>query len=296
MGNFEGIKQVMLKYQIIIFCLLAYLVSWGGKFFISAQDAGWIGQNFPKGLFQLISQFGPTLAGVIMIASTSGRKGILIMLKNLSYFNIRYKWYLFALFFELILFLVIVLASNYAGLVNLDTGPDIWFNSLKNFFFNTFYLALLTGLGEEIGWRGFLLPRLQSRLHVIVCAIVAALIASFWHLRTADLTLLLQGNLQAFKDSFFPDMGLRILISVPALFVVVYLFNKTKGSLLIMILLHGAQNASYEWVKEVTGVNDPSFLLPWFALSLWIICAFFIVALIRMQKKREIVAELSPMY
>jgi membrane protease YdiL (CAAX protease family) len=286
----------VLKLQIILFCLLAYLISWGSKFFISAHDAGWIGDEIPIGVFQLLSQFGPSLAGVIMIAAIERRKGIIIMLKNLSCFKIRYKWYLFALFFELILFLIIVLASSSYGVLTLNASVHFWFNSLKNFLLNTFYLTLLTGLGEEIGWRGFLLPRLQSRLPVLICSIIAALIASFWHLRTADLTLLLQGNLEAFRTSFFPDMGLRILISAPVLFVIVYLFNKTKGSLVIMILLHGASNASYEWVKEITGMNDPSFTLPWFALSLWLISVFFIIALIRMEKKKEIITNLSSIY
>ena len=215
------------------------------------------------------------------------------MLQNLSFFNIRYKWYLFAIFFELILFLIIVLAARSYGIVTLNAGAFSWFNGIKNFLLNTFYLSLLTGLGEEIGWRGFLLPRLQSRVPILFCAIIMALIASFWHLRTTDLTLLLQGDLQGFRASFFPDMGLRILISVPVLFVIIYLFNKTKGSLVIMILFHGASNASYEWVKDITGINDPSFTLPWFALSLWSISVFFIIALVRMEKKKEILTGLS---
>jgi membrane protease YdiL (CAAX protease family) len=281
------------KFQIIIFCILAYLISWAGKFFISVHDAGWISHEVPIGLLQLISQFGPTLAGVIMIAATGGWKGLHLLLRNLSHFNIRFKWYLFALFFELIVFLIIVLASSSVGQMTLNGHAGSWLNSLKNFILNTFYLSLLTGLGEEIGWRGFLLPRLQSRLPVIICAIIAALIASFWHLRTADLTLLLQGESQAFIRSFFPDMGLRILISIPALFMVVYLFNKTKGSLVIMILLHGASNASYEWVKEVTAINDPSFILPWFAFSLWLTSIFFILALIQMEKKKEIITDVT---
>jgi membrane protease YdiL (CAAX protease family) len=283
----------MLKYQIILFCFLAYLISWGNKFFISAHDAGWISRDIPIGVFQLLSAFGPTLAGIIMIIAAGGKKGILEMVKNLTHFNVRYKWYIFALFFELIMFMVIVFVNDSIGNVTLMTNSDTWLNTLKNFFLNAFYLTLLTGLGEEIGWRGFLLPRLQSRLPVITSAIIMALVASFWHLRTADLTLLLQGNLPAFGNSFFPDMGMRILISIPALFVVVYLFNKTKGSLVIMILFHGASNASYEWVKEITGINDPSFTLPWFAFFLWLTSVFFIPALIRLEKKKEIITDLS---
>jgi hypothetical protein len=75
--------------------------------------------------------------------------------------------------------------------------------------------------------------------------------------------------------------------------VTVYLFNKTNGSLVIMILFHGASNASYEWVKGITGIVDPLFTLPWFALMLWLCSVFFIPALIRQGKRNAIVTELS---
>jgi hypothetical protein len=195
--------------------------------------------------------------------------------------------------FELILFFIIVLISRSAGLLTIVPGTTTWLISFKNFLLNTVYLTLLTGLGEEIGWRGFLLPRLQLRFPVIIGSIVLALINSFWHLRTADLAMLLSGDLPGFWISFLPDMGLRILISVPVIFIIVYLFNKTKGSLVIMILYHGASNASYEWIKEITGVGDPSLVLPFFAGILWLTSVFFIPALLRQAKNNELVTDLA---
>ena len=168
-----------------------------------------------------------------------------------------------------------------------------WMISLKNFLVNTAYLTLLTGLGEEIGWRGFLLPRLQLRFTIIICSIILAIINSLWHLRTTDIMILLTGDLPGFWNSFLPEMGLRILISVPVIFVIVYLFNKTKGSLVIMILYHGASNASYEWIKEITNIKDPSFILPIFAGLLWLTSIFFIPALLRLEKNKELVTDLG---
>jgi membrane protease YdiL (CAAX protease family) len=201
---------------------------------------------------------------------------------------------LFALFFELLIFLIIVLLYNSlsVGATNKDT--IIWIRSFGGFIINTVYLTLLTGLGEEIGWRGFLLPRLQSCYPVIISSLILALINSLWHLRTNDLTLILEGNFSGFWNSFLPDMGLRILITIPVVFVIVYLFNATNGSLIIMILYHGSSNASYEWVKEITGVNDPSFILPWFACLLWLTSIFFIPALIRQEKEKKIITTLTP--
>ncbi len=281
-----------LNYQIILFCILAYLISWGSKFLMSAQDTGYINSELPKGLLQLTAQFGPTIAGLIVIFLSNGARGISAIIKNLSFFKIRYKWYLFAIFFELIIFLIIVIVSESFGLVTIRPGLKTWLIPLGNFILNLISLSILTGLGEEIGWRGFLLPRLQSRLPVLISALILAFIVSFWHLRIIDITHLLNGNLHEFQASYFPDMGMRVLISIPAVFVILYLFNKTKGSLIIMILFHGASNASYEWVKETTGINDPSFILPYFALCLWLVSLFFIPALIRLGKKNEVVTTL----
>jgi hypothetical protein len=61
-----------------------------------------------------------------------------------------------------------------------------------------------------------------------------------------------------------------------------------------MILYHGSANASYEWVKEITGVNDPSFILPLFAALLWLTSIFFIPALIRQGKEKKITTSLTP--
>jgi hypothetical protein len=253
---------------------------------------GWISSEFPKGLFQLTAQFGPTLAGVIMIVATGGKNGIAALVKNLANFRINYRWYLFAIFFEPVLFLAIIFVSDSMGLLTFLPGAKTWVIACWNFILNLITLSLLTGLGEEIGWRGFLLPRLQSRLHVLVSALILALIVSLWHLRIMDIAFLLNGNLQGFIASFLPDMGLRILISIPAIFPIVYLFNKSKGSLFLVILFHGASNASYEWVKEITGNPDPSLILPWFAFCLWLTSLFFIPALIRQAKNSEIVTKL----
>jgi len=188
--------------------------------------------------------------------------------------------------------MIIILLIAHLGNTTINKDALEWLHSIKEFSLNVIYLTLLTGLGEEIGWRGFLLPRLQSRFPIILSALILSLINSLWHLRTVDMTLILNGNFVELMNSFLPDMGLRILISIPVIFVIVYIFNKTKGSLIIMILFHGSSNASYEWVKDITGVNDPSFILPLFAALLWITSIFFIPALLKQGREKEIVVSL----
>jgi hypothetical protein len=88
-------------------------------------------------------------------------------------------------------------------------------------------------------------------------------------------------------------MGMRILITIPVIFIIVYLFNKTRGSLIIMIIFHGSSNASYEWVKMILDMKDPSFILPLFAGALWITSIYFIPALLKQARNKEIITSLT---
>jgi hypothetical protein len=57
-------------------------------------------------------------------------------------------------------------------------------------------------------------------------------------------------------------------------------------------LFHGAANASWEWVKQVTGLSDPSYLLPLWSVFLWLTTLYFIPALQRQMKDKKLVTSL----
>ena len=282
----------MYKTSIILYCLLACLITWSAKFYLAAMSTGQAHAIIPPGLLQLVAQFGPSLAGLIMISGEKGLKGMIRLFQNLTRFNLNMKWYAFALFFELLLFHLVLLFCLLTGFGNIDIQTNQIFIKYGNFFGNVLFLSLLTGLGEEIGWRGYLLPKLQFKKNIILVAVVLSFVNSIWHLRGDCIAMLLQNDLAGFSQVYFPDMGLRLLISTPVIFIMIFMFNKTKGSLLLMILFHGAANASYEWVKEMTGNPDPAFLLPVFAAALWITAIYFLPAIISQGRNKELVTEL----
>ena len=88
---------------------------------------------------------------------------------------------------------------------------------------------------EEIAWRGFALPRLQSRYPVLIACVLLAIPEVALHL-----------PLFWVKDNpFYQTVGLFAFsaFSVALVFIYAYIFNKTKGSLLIVTILHASQNA-----------------------------------------------------
>jgi CAAX protease family protein len=100
-----------------------------------------------------------------------------------------------------------------------------------------FFVMLLFGgpLGEEIGWRGYALPRLQERYSAFVASLLLGAAWALWHLPLFFIT----GTSQSFTPL------VPFLVSVVALAVLfTWVFNGTRGSLLVAVLFHGTVNFS----------------------------------------------------
>src|SRR5206468_8184082 len=94
------------------------------------------------------------------------------------------------------------------------------------------YVFFLGGpLGEELGWRGFALPRLQRRYGPLVGSLILGPIWAFWHLPVFWIP--------AWN---YPPTILNIVMFVIAAIaftiVMTWVFNSTKGSLFIAVLVH----------------------------------------------------------
>lgn len=91
--------------------------------------------------------------------------------------------------------------------------------------------TLCFGFGEEIGWRGFALPRLQRELSPLLSAVVISLIWSMWHL------------VAFFYNDNYAAMGVGgtmgwFLSMVTGSVILTWLFNASRGSILIVALFH----------------------------------------------------------
>ena len=103
-----------------------------------------------------------------------------------------------------------------------------------------FCLALIFGgpFGEELGWRGFALPRLQKKYSPLIASLILSIIWSLWHL--AD----------DIHGPFFGSVLFGIIFrpfwSFPLTVIFTWFYNRTNGSILIALLLHSSINTSFE--------------------------------------------------
>jgi len=182
----------------------------------------------------------------------SGRRGVHDLLNSLTRFDFSPLWFIVAFFIMPALSAVGVL------LTSLITGKPLsdWITSLQvnpiipSFALAFFATALYGGpLGEEAGWRGFLLPRLQKRFDPLLASVYLALIWGIWHL-----PLHMTGYYNAVFGSPWGGLLMRLFTNVPLAIIFTWLYNRTQGNILVMVILHTMVNITSGLVAPKVGM------------------------------------------
>lgn len=230
------------KYALAVFFLLAYLFTWSNWLPQALVSRGLTSAQVP-GLLSLLAGYGPALAAVLVAWLGYGRQGLRDLFGRLLHWRVGFRWYLTALFLPvLITTLAIVLNTYWLGGAAPDFsaaafpfGPaetPLWQKIL--ILFLVFTLGF-DGLGEELGWRGFALPRLLERYSALASSLILGVLWAVWHFPYA-LT----------KGSFLSAVPLHwfVLNLLAVSIIYTWIFINTQGSLLPVLLFHAAGNTT----------------------------------------------------
>jgi len=99
--------------------------------------------------------------------------------------------------------------------------------------------SVIGGGLEEIGWRGFMLPRLQSSFDALTASLAVGVVWMIWHAPLFVIPGAVQTDLPILP---FVVQGIALAV------VFTWLYNSTNGSVLLAVLLHGTFNA---WLSAV---------------------------------------------
>jgi membrane protease YdiL (CAAX protease family) len=102
--------------------------------------------------------------------------------------------------------------------------------------------TIVAGIGEEFGWRGYLLPRLQTRHNALVSGLIVGVIWAIWHIPLFFLKGMSQNVMQLQAGLLPALLGYSVLVIVNSI-QFTWVFNNTRGSVLLAAVLHGASNA-----------------------------------------------------
>jgi uncharacterized protein len=271
-SNSRNLKAIMQQHPLFSFFFMAYAFSWIIIIpYILSQWSILPNTDFYKIFFVLNPFVGPALAACIMNRITGGKPVSLNLRKRLKQIRFGWQWYVFILLGipSVLLLGIIVLPGAISSFLGLPHSfPVVYLiNFIVIFFFGG-------PLGEEIGWRGYALPLMQSRYGTLKATLLLGILWTFWHL-PHFLTSAQRGG---------PGTGLSILyINLPIFFLMVmaitiiftWVFNHTEGSLFIAILLHASIDTfgivqPYFSSPIVTGTDLP-FLIGFGVLALLIL-------------------------
>jgi uncharacterized protein len=202
---------------------------------LSETGTGLLPFTIPRPLLALAiaaaTFLGPTLSAFIMTGITEGRIGIRRLLRRYVLWRVGFRWYLFVL--------LVIPAIEVLGAIVVP-GALASFQSLTLSLVLTYPVAFVSTfilggpLGEEPGWRGFALPRLQPLRGPLIGSVILGILWALWHL-----PLFWSG---VWTPPTIPNIVMFILMITALTIIMTWVFNNAKGSLLITMLMHASFN------------------------------------------------------
>jgi membrane protease YdiL (CAAX protease family) len=176
------------------------------------------------------------------------------------------RWYL-------VVFLFVPILNGLAALMDSLTGGTggTWGDAAPNFLTNpssillSILFASLFPFIEELGWRGYVLDRLQERHNALVSSLILGIVWSLWHLPT----FFIRDSYQASLGIGTPAFWLFFAGIVPLTFVFTLIYNNTNRSTLAVILFHSMVNFTGELFALSERADSLSIAL-WFVVALGI--------------------------
>lgn len=212
-----------------VFVALTFIIAASAYLPLLASARGWIVVTLPPTLSAL-GVASPGFAAIVLRVNEGGVDGLRTVLGGLTAWRFGRTWWAVTLALPPLFY--VAADAVYIGLgrafspepvrLLIEAGPAIVIILLVFF---------VLAFAEEIGWRGYLLPRLQARMGALTASLVLGVIWFGWHI-----PLLLQGGP---PDWSIPLRGVFIISGAV---IYTWLFNNTGGSVLAVSLFHAGTN------------------------------------------------------
>ena len=222
----------------------------------------------------LIGVFMPGLISIWLTGVREGTQGLQRFFTRIFEWRVGWQWYAFALLYML------AIRFAAAGIQRVATGAWPQFSHPE---WMLLLLAVIVSTpvqaGEEVGWRGYALPRLGARIGYAWGSLLLGAVWAIWHLPTF---FMLPGNgnyHQSFPLFFVGVCAISIAMG--------WLYVHSSGSVLLAMIMHSAIDQTHEIVQSGAAIVGPlalnTTLMSWLTLLLLWICAIYFM--VRMPRR-----------
>lgn len=260
--------RILLKYFLFTF-LLSWIFFIGVVLLSGGPSAESPGLTVLQSILVFLGVVSPSMVALLLLYRSGAREQLQKIFNKVFQWKVGIRWYLFATGY--IVFIKLLVAGLHKMLTGLWPvfGPEPWYLMAGAILISTWVQA-----GEEIGWRGFALPRLTEKFGLPLSAVLLGLIWAVWHL-----PLFFVPGASTYGQSF-----LLYTLQVTALSVTLgWLYWRSGGSLLLTMLMHAAVNNTKDIVPSaVNETIKPYFLnaslVGWLTVMLlWIFASIFLI-------------------
>jgi len=176
----------------------------------------------------LVGVFAPGLVAVTLTAWDHGGRGVRDLLRRIVRWRVGLRFYAFALLLMPLIKLTVALIHR----LLVGAWPSFGETRPLLLVFATI-LSTIGQIGEEVGWRGYLLPHLTERTSLVAASLIVGVIWATWHL-----PLFFAPGADTSGQSF----PLYVLQVTAYSVVLAWLYWRTGGSLLLTMFMHAAFN------------------------------------------------------
>lgn len=243
----SSLRRLVAHYPATAFLVMAFVFAWTSMvpLLLSQRGFGILPIELPVTVFNSIASFvGLALPAFLVTAATGGKMGVRDLLRRSLSWRVAIHWYLIALLGTFVA--VIVAALPFVGLTPLAMVVQKWQLLFTVLLPGVLLPFLSINLAEEVAWTGFLQAKLQTRHGPVWASIMVAPVFALIHLPAYFVAGWISDEKIALAQ--YPTLLLQIaLTAVFAIFfrlLIMWLYNGTGGSLLIVGLFHSAFNMS----------------------------------------------------
>ena len=272
-------------WAVIRFFALTFVLSWGCWGAVLTISRGH-GDAPPTSVLQqillMVGTFGPAIVAVVLTLLDQRRAGVVALLHRMLRWQVGLRWYLFAILFMP----VIKLAAAVSHRLIAGAWPRFGHEGPLIIAIAMVFSTPVQS-GEEVGWRGYALPRMAKCIGLGPASVLLGVIWGVWHW-----PFFYMPGVDQYGQSL-----LLFVIGVTAISVAMaWLYGNTQGSLLLTMLMHSAINQSVGLVSDILQPGEKPFALGGslaFVLTgawLWIAAAY---CLVRMPSATTITSDID---
>jgi uncharacterized protein len=232
-SNESGFRGFIKRNPLLSMYALVFLLGWPVQIVDALASHGWAAK--PPMILTIATGLTPAIAAILVTATLAGGEGVKKLFRRFLIWRVGVQWYITGTF----LLAAVILGGIGLHVLSGGAQPALPIAGAPvSMIVFAFTVTVIVGAivnTEEIAWRGFALPRLQSRYGALIASLLIAVPESLFHLP----------HFWNLESTFYQNVGLFWFTAFTAAIVIIYtyLFNKTNGSLLVVTILHASQNA-----------------------------------------------------